>query len=211
LKYNPQYKQIKQQILHCFKNEKKEIFLGLLSVLGSIIGFSLNLLGIVLYTLAQILKPVFKVFRKEFGHLRDRLKVLKFSFIFFIHFLPVLLGLGAYDFRKGESWEVALERIAPEFDTVLYYCISGFFFLILFFYILHEGAKNNPIGQSFNLLYGTQKPSKYDHWFLRFCFWIHPETFYIAKKLGWDVFYRLYIYGYYYAFLFLYVFKGILF
>ncbi len=196
----------KKEIADFFRDpyNRKEILIGFFSLLLSLLALILNLTGVLLYELAKILW-------KEFGHFKARLSAISIKLIFILYFLPVLLTLGAFYLWRDESWEVALQRITPELSEVLIFLGYSFFVCFVVFIGCHDWAKNSVINKSLTVVYGQRTPKKTDHWFLRFCYWLHPETYVIGRLLAFHILYIIFIYGSYYTLLGLYIFKGVLF
>lgn len=148
---------------------------------------------------------------KEFGHFKARLSFLSKKLIFILYFLPVLLTSGSFYFWRDESWKIALERLTPELWDLLIYLGYSFFVCFVTFIGCHDWAKNSIINKSLTAVYGKQTPRKTDHWFLRFCYWLHPETYVIGRLFCFHILYILIIHGSYYILLGFYTFKGVLF
>lgn len=203
----------KKEILEFFKDpyNRKAILIGFFSLVLSFIGLILNLTGFLLYELSIILKYVFKVLSKEFGHLKARLSFISIKVIFILYFLPVLLTSGALYYWRDEPWEIALERLTPELWELLIYLGYCFFVCFVTFIGCHDWAKNSVINKSLTIVYGKQTPRKTDHWFLRFCYWLHPETYVIGRLFHFHIIYIVVIYTSYYILLGFYTFKGVLF
>lgn len=203
----------KKEIADFFRDpyNRKEILIGFFSLLLSLLALILDLTGFLLYELALILKIFFKFLSKEFGHFKARLSAISIKLIFILYFLPVLLTLGAFYLWRDESWEVALQRITPELSEVLIFLGYSFFVCFVAFIGCHDWAKNSIINKSLTVVYGQRTPKKTDHWFLRFCYWLHPETYVIGRLLAFHILYIIFIHGSYYTLLGLYIFKGVLF
>jgi hypothetical protein len=208
---NRLFSDIHEEALESLRANQKENILAFFSLIFSISGFILNILGYLLFELSKVLKVVFKVLKYEFGHFQARIKLISKKLIFILYFLPVLLTILSLFIWWDEPWSIAFKRVTPELWIVLMYICYSFFIAIIFFIILHDGAKNNIINQGFTAWFGVAKPRKSDHWFLRFCYWMHPETYVIGRACGFHVIYILLVYGSYYSLLGLYTFKGVFF
>lgn len=197
----------KESFFTLLREEKKYILIGLISLFFTILGVLLEILG----RIYVLLLPVFKQSFQEFKNFLFRLRHIKFLPLFFLYLMPLILTGAALWYRKDESWEIALKRISPELDAFIGYGLFGLVIGLGFFYLFYDSTKNNITNKALSMVYGSPKPNRHEHWFLRFCYWLDPETYAIAKILNLVFLYVFFVHATFYFFLIFYTFKGVFF
>jgi hypothetical protein len=197
----------KESLYSLFREEKKYILIGLISLFFTILGVFLEILG----TIYVFLLPFFKQLYQEFKNFLFRLSVISYNQLFLLYLLPLILTGAALWYRQDESWEMALKRISPELEEYIGISLFSIVIALGFFILFYDNTKNNITNRALSVFYGSPKPKRKEHWFLRFCYWLHPETYAIAKILNLVFIYVFFVYGTFYFFLGFYTFKGVCF
>lgn len=211
LDWNPWYYlsfKDRESIFNLFREEKKYIIIGLFSVFFTLLGMCLELVGIIY---VFVVRPLFNKSCHELKNFFYRLSVISYKQLFLLYLIPLILTGASLWYRQDESWEIALKRISPELEKYLYLSLFSIVIVLGFFFIFYDNTKNNIANQALSAIYGLPKPSRKEHWFLRFCFWLHPETYAIAKILNLVFLYVFFIHGTFYFYLGFYTFKGVYF
>jgi hypothetical protein len=197
----------KESLYSLLREEKKYIIIGLISLFFTILGVLLDILG----TIYVFLLPFFKQTYQEFKNFLFRLSVISYNQLFLLYLIPLILTGAALWYRQDESWEIALKRISPELEEYIGLSLFSIVIVLGFFLLFYDNTKNNITNRALSMIYGSPKPDRKEHWFLRFCYWLHPETYAIAKILNLVFLYVLFVHGTFYFFLGFYTFKGVYF
>lgn len=197
----------RERLSTILREEKKDILIGLISLFFTILGVLLEILG----TIYVFLLPFFKQLYKEFKNFLFRLRTISFIQLFFLYLMPLILTGAALWYRQDESWEIALKRISPKLEELIGFSLFGIVIALGCFYLFYDNTKNNIVNKALSKVYGSPKPRREEHWFLRFCYWLHPETYALAKILNLVFLYVFFVHGTFYFFLGFYTFKGVYF
>lgn len=210
LPYNKKIIILKERdfIIDLLKTEKKVIFFATISLIFTIFFCLVDWVFCFLLFIA----PGVRFLYKEFKRFLTRLYYIRFTNLFVLYLIPALSLSFVLWYRHDETWEIALKRITPEaVQESLFIIVFSIVIVLLMFALFHDNAKNDIVNRALGIIYGTGKPHERDHWFLHFCYWLHPETYAVARYIDLLGVYLLYIHGLFYYVLGFYAFKGVFF